>query len=327
MTDMIRVRRLRPETDADIPLPFYYDASCARITDIIKYILRDTFMNLKISDCHVLPIFRLILVGIAILIPTFPAWAISLEGNYVQGGLLIGRVNPGTPVFFRDKAIRVSPEGIFVIGFDRNEPPTAILRTDNTNHPITIARREYRIQRIDGVAPEKVEPTAPEVLERIRAESELLRNVRQRDDSRTDFAKGFTWPLVGKITGVYGSQRFFNGKPRQPHYGVDIVAPKGSPVKAPADGVVSLVRPDMFFSGGTLIIDHGHGVSSSFLHLHKILVQEGQRVGKGEVVAQVGATGRVTGAHLDWRMNWFENHIDPTLLVPEMSANPKKGKQ
>jgi murein DD-endopeptidase MepM/ murein hydrolase activator NlpD len=128
----------------------------------------------------------------------------------------------------------------------------------------------------------------------------------------------FIWPVTGRISGVYGSQRILNGKPKRPHYGVDIAAPTGTPVKAPADGVVSLVHNDMFYSGGTLIVDHGHGLSTTYMHLHKILVKKGQRVKQGDVIAQVGATGRVTGPHLHWGMNWFDTRLDPSLLVPPM---------
>jgi murein DD-endopeptidase MepM/ murein hydrolase activator NlpD len=119
---------------------------------------------------------------------------------------------------------------------------------------------------------------------------------------------------------VYGSQRILNGEPRRPHFGIDIATPTGTPVKAPADGVVTMVHPDMFFSGGTLILDHGHRLSSSFLHLSKIVVKEGDEVRQGDIIAEVGATGRVTGAHLDWRMNWGKERVDPSLLVPPMEA-------
>ncbi len=157
-------------------------------------------------------------------------------------------------------------------------------------------------------------------MKRIHAEMSIIQEARQRDDSRTDFLRGFVWPLEGRITGIYGSRRILNGEPRRPHYGIDIAAPEGAPVRAPADGIVTLVHPDMYFSGGTLILDHGHGLSSSFLHLSKILVDKGQVIRQNDVIAEVGATGRVTGAHLDWRINLFQTRLDPELLVPSMSA-------
>ena len=178
--------------------------------------------------------------------------------------------------------------------------------------------REYRIQRIDGLPPGKVTPRSKEDLARIRREVAMVKRARLTDDARTDFLGGFRWPIKGPISGVYGSQRILNGEPRQPHYGVDIAVPTGTKALAPAAGVVTLAHPDMFFSGGTLIVDHGHGLSSAFLHLSRILVKKGQRVAQGQPIAEVGATGRVTGPHLDWRINLFGRRIDPELLVGPM---------
>ena len=247
---------------------------------------------------------------------------VRLEGKFVQGGLVTGHTVPGARVTFEGRSVRVSEEGVFLLGFSRDAKTEALLeiaypdgRTENRQ--IKIAKRKYKIQRIDGLPPRKVTPK-PEDLRRIREEARLVKAARKRDDARTDFLDGFIWPAVGRISGVYGSQRILNGEPRRPHFGVDVAAPVGTPVVAPADGIVTFVHPDMFFSGGTLIIDHGHGLSSSFLHLSKVLVKEGQRVRQGELIARVGATGRVTGAHLDWRMNLFDARIDPQLLVGEM---------
>ena len=173
------------------------------------------------------------------------------------------------------------------------------------------------MQRIDGL-PEKMVTPPKEVLQRIRAENARIAAVRARDRAAADFATGFAWPVTGAITGVYGSQRVLNGKPRQPHYGIDIAAPAGTPVRAPADGVVTLAETGMYFTGGTVILDHGHGLTSAFLHLSKLEAGEGEAVERGEVIARVGATGRVTGAHLDWRVNWFDARLDPKLLAGEM---------
>ncbi len=262
------------------------------------------------------------IIGMILLVSASSGSASDLTGHFIQGGLLFGEVAPGTRVTYHGRSLRVSPKGRFLIGLDRDAPLASVLEVghpDGTreSHPLIIDAREYDIQRIDGLPPRKVDPD-PEDLARIRAEAALVQTARKRDDPRTDFAEGFIWPVTGRITGVYGSQRILNGNPRRPHYGVDIAAPTGTPVKAPADGVVSLVHPDMFFSGGTLILDHGHGLSSSFLHLHRIRVREGQAVRQGSIIAEVGATGRVTGPHLDWRMNWFDQRIDPTLLVGPM---------
>jgi murein DD-endopeptidase MepM/ murein hydrolase activator NlpD len=250
---------------------------------------------------------------------------LRLEGKFVQGGLVTGYTVSGARVKFDGRKVRVSDDGVFLIGFGRDAKPESTLEIEfadghKATQRLDIAKRDYKIQRIDGLPPRKVTPK-PEDLKRIRRESAMIKTARRRDDPRTDFRAGFIWPAVGRVSGVYGSQRILHGDPRRPHFGVDVAAPVGAPVVAPADGVVTLVHPDMFFSGGTLLIDHGHGLSSSFLHLSQVLVEVGQRVKQGELVARIGATGRVSGAHLDWRMNLFDARIDPQLLVAEMPKN------
>ncbi len=247
---------------------------------------------------------------------------ISLDGPQVQGGLLRGKAQPGTRIEKDGTPVRVSESGVFLLGFGRDHPAESRLKIISPDgkertRVLKIAPREYDIQRIDGLPPQKVAPSE-EDLRRIRKESALIARARKLDDERTDFLSGWIWPVEGRISGVYGSQRILNGEPRRPHFGVDIAAVEGTPVKAPADGVVTLVHPDMFFSGGTLIVDHGYRLSSSFLHLNRILVKEGDRVRRGDIIAEVGATGRVTGAHLDWRINWAKERVDPQLLVPPM---------
>ena len=249
----------------------------------------------------------------------------TLEGQRVQGGLLLGRTAPGSMVWQDDQPVRVSQAGDFLLGFTRDAPPTSALKIAlpdgrTLSETIAVEKREYRIQRIDGLPSAKVTPRTPADLKRIREDVAAIGKARKRDDDRQDFLGGFKWPVLGPITGVYGSQRILNGKPRRPHFGVDVAAPIGTPVKAPAAGVVTLAVPDMFFSGGTLMIDHGHKLSSSFLHLHRLHARPGDRVEQGDLIAEVGATGRVTGAHLDWRMNLRDRRIDPQLLVPPMPA-------
>jgi murein DD-endopeptidase MepM/ murein hydrolase activator NlpD len=251
--------------------------------------------------------------------------ATIFKGDFIQGGLVTGRTLPGARVTFNDRRVRVSKDGLFLIGFGRDAPGQAkvdIELPDGSHHTRTfeVKKRHYKIQYIKGLPPRKVTPSKQD-LERIRAEAALARKAREIDDPRMDFLTGFRWPVAGKITGVYGSQRVLNGKPRRPHFGVDIAAPMGTAVLAPADGVVTLVYPDMYFSGGTLILDHGHGLSSCFLHLSKIHVTKGQSVKRGDIIAEVGATGRVTGTHLDWRINLFQVRLDPQLLVPPMSGS------
>lgn len=249
-------------------------------------------------------------------------FAAELSGDAVQGGLIFGRVEPGSSVQLDDTDVMVSSAGEFVIGFGRDETGTRrliIARAGGSTETIElpVAAREYRIERVDGLPPRTVTPD-PEAAERIRQEGAMVAKARARRDDRSDFTDGFAWPAQGRISGVYGSQRVLNGEPRRPHFGLDIAAPTGSPVYAPADGIVTLAHPDMYFSGGTLILDHGHGLSSSFLHLNKILVEAGAPVSKGDLIAEIGATGRASGPHLDWRMNWLDRRVDPRPLVGEL---------
>ena len=224
---------------------------------------------------------------------------------------------------FGDVPVRVSADGWFLVGFGRDAASEAELAV---KHPdgrydrmvLAVASREYRIERIDGLPPGTVTAHREDELARIHLEAEMVRRARLTDEPRTDFRSGFQWPVVGRISGVYGSQRILNGEPRQPHYGIDIAAPAGTKVRAPADGLVTLAEPDLFLSGGTLILDHGHGLSSAFLHLSRILVKRSERVRRDRTIAEVGATGRATGPHLDWRVNLLERRLDPALLVGPM---------
>lgn len=254
--------------------------------------------------------------------------SLDLKGEAVQGGLIMGRAPSGASVELDGEPLRHAADGYFLVGFGRDDsaPRTLIVRGPDGSTEVRELKpqpRQFDIQRIDGLPPSQVTPD-PESLERIRREAGQVRKARQRLDSRFDFAQGFVWPVHGPVTGVYGSQRILNGEPRSPHWGVDLAAPVGTPVIAPAAGVVTLAHPDMYFSGGTLMLDHGLGLSSAFLHLDEILVEQGQRVEQGDVIARVGATGRVTGAHLDWRMNLGETRIDPQLLMdsPPLTTSP-----
>lgn len=259
------------------------------------------------------------LVLLAALFPAAGLLALELQGPLVQGGVVIGRTAPGTPVWLDDRPVRVSAEGLFVIGFDRDAPTTQFLRAGAESLRLDIARRNYDVQKVTGIAQRIMSPT-PEDLARIAREQRLIDRARALDDPRTDFAVAFEWPIHGRISGVYGSQRWYNGTPSRPHYGVDVAAPTGASVHAPAPGTVTLAEPDLFYSGGTVIIDHGHGLSSSFLHLSRVLVRVGQRLETGDLVAEVGATGRATGPHLDWRMRWQDAQVDPQLLAGPMEG-------
>jgi murein DD-endopeptidase MepM/ murein hydrolase activator NlpD len=261
-------------------------------------------------------------MAFAALIGSAQAGDLRLEGSFTQGGLVIGTTTPGAEVRFEGVRVRVSPEGLFLIGFDRDAAPTARLEVsfpDRTSEQrlLEVAGREYQVQRIDGLPPSMVTPSEAD-LERIRAEQQLINAARWRDTATPYFTGGFEWPVVGPISGVYGSQRILNGEPRQPHYGVDVAVPAGTPVRAPADGVVSLAHDDMYYTGGTVMIDHGHGLSSMFLHMSRVLVEDGQALRQGDPIGEVGATGRATGPHLDWRMNLFGRRIDVALVAGPM---------
>ena len=248
----------------------------------------------------------------------------TLQGSLQQGSLLLGTVEMGSTAFYRDQVLPVTASGQFLLGLGRDAPSSIELRIVDaeglqTVQKFAVAKREYRIQRVNGVPAKTVNPPAAD-LARIRNDLALVKSARREITAREDFLDGFQIPLDGPITGVYGSQRVYNGVPKNPHYGVDYAAPTGTQVLSPAAGIVRLAHLDMFYSGGTLIVDHGHGLSSSFLHLSDILVAEGSRVSRGQPIAKVGATGRATGPHLDWRMNWHSERIDPQLVLETLTA-------
>lgn len=252
------------------------------------------------------------------------AFGLELRGSWQQGGVIVGKVPDGSQIEYRGKKLQLSSLREFVIGLGRDAPDHATLvvidaQGGRTEHKFAVKQRSYKIQRVTGVPQQTVEPD-PKQVARARREAQMAADARKGNLPLRFFAQEFVWPLVGPITGVYGSQRVYNGVPNSPHYGVDIARPVGTVVNAPAGGVVTLVHPDMFFSGGTLIIDHGHGLSSTFIHLSEILVKKGDEIVQGQAIAKVGKTGRATGPHLDWRMNWFEERVDPQLLVGAMPS-------
>ncbi len=259
------------------------------------------------------------------------AWAdvLRLDGDMVQGGLVRGWTQPDARVVFDDVAVRVAADGAFVFGFGRDFAPMAELTVTLPDGKVVrrqleVKRRQYDIQRIDGLPPKMVTPSA-EALQRIRRENAWIAEVRRRDTPATWFQTGFVWPTQGRITGVFGSQRVLNGEPRRPHFGIDIAAPTGTDVTAPADGEIALANDDLYFTGGTVMIDHGHGLTSVYSHLSRIDVAVGDKVRQGDRIGAVGSTGRSTGAHLDWRVNWFKQRLDPALLAgPMLGASTTK---
>ncbi len=237
-----------------------------------------------------------------------------VKGTWEQGSLLIGETTPGAAVVFDGRKLLVSPEGLFVFGLDRDaKSPVLLTITAPGGKPIveshTVAKRKWDTQPLTGIAPKYVDPPQ-EVQDRIAAEQKIINAARRRDTAISDFATPFVWPATGRISGIFGSQRILNGKPKSPHYGVDVAVPTGTPITAPAGGVISLAEPDLYFTGGTVFIDHGHGLQSVMVHLSRLDVKVGDRVEQGQPVALSGATGRVTGPHLHWGLYWFGEKVD-----------------
>jgi murein DD-endopeptidase MepM/ murein hydrolase activator NlpD len=269
-----------------------------------------------------------LVVALLIVAAAFPARAggLSLTGDAIQGGLMIGQVEPGSRVRFEGNSVRVRPDGRFLIGFGREAPASAVL---DIHYPdgsadqrrIEVAAREYEVQRIDGLPSNMVSPSA-ETLTRIREENQWIAAGRATDSAEPWFDSGFVWPLIGPVTGTYGTQRILNGEPRQPHYGVDVAVPEGAPVYAPADGIVVMAEPDLYYTGGTVMIDHGYGLTSLYSHLSRLDVSVGQALVQGDPIGGAGASGRATGVHLDWRVNLLTTRLDPALLVGAMPSPP-----
>ena len=255
---------------------------------------------------------------------TAGADSVTLDGDLVQGGLAFGSTQSEARVWLDDRPIRVAEDGSFVFAFGRDAPAETTLHVQypdgsRESRTLNVRTRRYEVQRIDGLPSRMVTPDE-EALRRIRRENRMIAAVRRLDTVHPHYRSGFVWPVVGSISGVYGSQRILNGEPRRPHFGVDIAADTGTPVLSPTDGVVALAENDLYFTGGTVMIDHGSGITSVMSHLDTLSVSVGQLVKQGEAIGTVGATGRVTGPHLDWRVNWFEVRLDPELLVPPMPA-------
>lgn len=250
---------------------------------------------------------------------------IKLSGELKQGGLIIGKTSPQNKVMLNDKVLPVSKSGDYVFAFSRDDITQYTLTVKSPldqveSKTFTPAKRDYKISRVEGISKKIMNPNK-KAITRAKEDRAAMVKVRKVSSDLTDFSQGFIAPRQSRITGVYGSQRFYNGVPKNPHFGVDYAGAIGSAVKAPAAGKVILWVPDMFYSGGTLVIDHGHGITSNFLHLSASLVKEGDYVTQGQIVAKVGNSGRVTGPHLDWRMNWHSVRFDPQLAMKVTPLN------
>ena len=247
------------------------------------------------------------------------SYAVEFLGDFKQGSFILGKTNPKSNVFIDNKKVRVSSDGYFAFGLDRDRKNNVLIKIEDKKETKLIEKkvlkRKYKIQRIDGLPPKQVTPP-PEVFDKIKRDNILIGNARAIDSELVFFKDKFIYPIDKYVvTGVYGSQRILNGKPRRPHYGIDFHAPEGTPVKSMMDGVVTLVENDMYFTGGTIIFDHGHGISTLYMHMKDINVKKGQKVKKGQIVGTLGQSGRATGPHLDIRLNWFNVKLDPATIL------------
>jgi murein DD-endopeptidase MepM/ murein hydrolase activator NlpD len=261
---------------------------------------------------------RLLLATPALLLAR-PAAALDLRGDPTQGALITGRAAPGTRLALDGRAVRVSPDGLFALGFGRDHGPNATLAITHPggraeSRSLSVARRQWDVQSITGLPPAQVTPDEA-ALRRITAERERLAAARAADTALTHFAEPLAWPARGRISGIFGSQRVLNGQPRQPHYGLDVAGPVGTQVSAAMSGRVTL-SGEFFFFGGLLVVDHGHGVNTLYAHLSERLVGEGEEVSRGQRIALMGATGRVTGPHLHFSLSWYQTWLDPQPLLP-----------
>ncbi len=265
--------------------------------------------------------FRMILLlsALALSQATARAAQTQLPESASQGQLVFGIAPAGSTVQLHGKPLRTASDGHFVFGIGRDETRDARIEVTLPNGEreridIAVKNRDWPTERVTGVPQATVDPP-PDIAARIAREQAAVAAQRTRDDARSDVFSGFIWPVQGRVSGRFGRQRIYNGTPGSPHSGMDIAVPKGTPIKAPAAGTITFAEPDLYLTGGTVLLDHGHGISSSFLHLSRLDVKKGQRVEQGEVIGNVGATGRATGPHLHWGLNWFDVRLDPQLLT------------
>ncbi len=270
------------------------------------------------------------LVAVLGLLPALAAGRpVQLPESVSQGALVIAHLPAGARASLDGQALHVGADGTVVFGAGRDEKGPLQLqwigrRGDRHAVDITVTGRDWPIERVDGVPSKTVNPP-PAIAARIAREQGRVVQARKRDDNREDFLHGFVWPVHGRISGRFGNQRIYNGTPKSPHSGMDIAVPEGTPVRAPAAGVVTFAAPDLYLTGGTVLIDHGFGLSSNFLHLSQLKVKVGEHVAQGQVIALSGMTGRATGPHLHWGFNWLSTRLDPLLLPGIASTDQPSG--
>ena len=277
-------------------------------TSILLFLRRRTFFKVKYF-----------LFVIFLFFFSNSLYAMELKGKFYQGNLILGKTEPNSKIYIDKKKIKVSEEGFFVFGLSKDRKNNILIEEINNN--ITkkiekkILKKKYKVQKIDGLPQKQVTPPV-EVYERIKNDNRLIGRARITDTDLIFFSKKFIKPINNSIiTGVYGSQRILNGIPKSPHFGLDFAAKEGTKVKAMLEGVVTLSEKDLYYTGGTIIFDHGHGISTLYMHMKDIYVKNGQKVNQGDVIGTVGKTGRATGAHLDVRLNWFDVKLDPASVL------------
>ncbi len=263
-------------------------------------------------DCKIIKIFLFFLIPLN-------SYAAEFQGNFKQGAFILGKTRPESKVIIDNREVKVTKDGFFAFGLGRDRKNNVLIKISKNGDTKIIEKkvykRKYKIQRIDGLPEKKVTPPK-EVYERIKRENKLIVDAREVESDLSYFKNKFINPLDRSIiTGVYGTQRILNGKPKWPHYGIDFAAKEGTKIKAMLDGTATMVEPDLFYTGGTLIFDHGHGISTLYMHMKDIYVKKGQKIKQGEIVGTVGSTGRSTGPHLDVRLNWFGVRLDPATVL------------
>tara|TARA_B100001996_G_scaffold160332_1_gene122258 strand:- start:832 stop:1620 length:789 start_codon:yes stop_codon:yes gene_type:complete len=256
-----------------------------------------------------------ILLSLFFLLITTSSFAATFQGKFIQGSFILGKTEAGSEVLIDKKKVKVTSDGYFAFGLSRDRKNDVVITINEKKIIKKVFKREYKIQRIDGLEEKKVTPPE-EVYERIKRENKWIGEARAINSDLDFFKNKFINPLENAIvTGVYGSQRILNGKPKWPHYGIDFAAEEGTKIKAMLGGVVTLAESDLFYTGGTLIFDHGHGISTLYMHMKTLTVKKGQKVKQGDIIGTVGSTGRSTGAHLDVRLNWFQTRLDPATVL------------
>ena len=256
---------------------------------------------------------RILIIIISLLFTT-SSFAVTFDGKFIQGSFILGKTEPGSEVFIDKKKVKVTSGGYFAFGLGRDRKNDIVIKINEKKIVKKVFKRKYKIQRIDGLPESKVTP--PEsVYKRIKEENGRIGKARAINSDLTFFTEQFIMPVKGIISGVYGSQRILNGKPKWPHYGIDIAAKQGTEIKSSGTGIVTMAEDDLYYTGGTVIMDHGHGISTIYSHLENVMVKVGDEVKQGEIIGTVGSTGRSTGPHLDFRINWFQTRLDPMSIL------------